>query len=1146
MNHQQTLIQEDEASRIRALELESFIVEAPAGAGKTELLTQRYLKLLQTVSAPEEIIAITFTNKAAAEMRLRILDSLKLASDGALPPQPHKQITFALAQTALKISAQLGWQLLENPARLRITTIDALCGNLARQMPLLSRFGSQPMMCLDAGLHYQEAARRTLEMLEGDDDFAEVVAETLRHLDNDSAKLTELLVSMLRLRDQWLNHTQQLDAQDGAESALRHLLTQDLAQAARILTPAVQNQLMPLARFAASNLACEEPVALLLDWETPLPVMPEALALWRAVVDLLLTNSGTFRKEKGINKRNGFPAEKVGKEKKAELSRLIEALNTSEESAENLARIRTLPGLQHGDASWQLVATFARLLNLAVAHLWAVFQEVGEVDFIGVAERALQALEDESGATDLAMKLDYRIRHLLVDEFQDTSPTQVELLRRLTRGWQMDDGRTLFCVGDPMQSIYRFRKAEVGLFLQVAQSGIDHIRLTKLKLCRNNRSCPQVVDWINQAFDQAFPAEDSVSRGAIAYRAFVAGKPNVAGKPEADDGGVETHAVIVAADLSKAQAAMQEAIQVANIIEAEQYADPQRSIAVLVRARSHLHALVAEIRRERPHIKFQAVEIEALSGRQSIQDVLALTYALHHRADRVHWLAILRAPWCGLTLADLHVLAADNHQATIWSLMQDEARIANMSADGQTRLAHMREVLAQALAHQGRLRTRRWVEGVWIQLNGPACLWEAGDVRDVQAFFDLISQLEAGSGFSLPALEEQVLKLYAAPDAEADERLQFMTIHKSKGLEFDTVILPGLASDNTQQDQPLLLWEEVSMRDEFAGSVTELVAAPLMPKNKRSNDLPTPYDYLQGLEKERAQNESLRVLYVAATRTERKLHLVGIAKIDDKFEVKTPAAHSHLGYLWPNICAPFMQAAAAFAEQEPAQDTAVPVTGNFIPQLLRLLQVGVPERLANMPSASIFAGNSQKENDTLPDDHLQLEKHTGILAHRYMELIAQSDLNSWTSERLQNLQAAMCHWLLQQGHAQPAAEQAATRVVQALHTTLNSEQGRWVLQPREQAAAEYAVTTALAGNLSTQVIDRTFIEHIENNNKVRWIIDFKSTALEESLSEAELQREAEFHRPQLQRYAALFADEGLPLRTAVFFLMLGKLVEVGI
>ncbi|CAG0951731.1 partial DNA helicase II, partial [Rhodocyclaceae bacterium] len=133
------LLREDGESRQRALELGSFIVEAPAGAGKTELLTQRVLRLLAVVEEPEEIVAITFTTKAAAEMKSRIVASLARAAAGDLPAEPHKRITFDLARAALAAGAQRDWRLLENPGRLRITTIDALCASLARQMPLLSR-----------------------------------------------------------------------------------------------------------------------------------------------------------------------------------------------------------------------------------------------------------------------------------------------------------------------------------------------------------------------------------------------------------------------------------------------------------------------------------------------------------------------------------------------------------------------------------------------------------------------------------------------------------------------------------------------------------------------------------------------------------------------------------------------------------------------------------------------------------------------------------------------------------------------------------------------------------------------------------------------------------------------------------------------
>lgn len=187
---------DDAQNRLRALDLTSFIVEAPAGAGKTELLTQRYLKLLQTVKAPEEIIAITFTNKAAAEMRLRILDSLLRAASQDRPVEPHKQITYQLSLKALQQSEQHNWQLIENPSRLRIFTIDSLCAHLARQMPLMSRFGAQPGVTVDAGVLYAQAAEQALALVDSTE-HSELVKAALRYVDNDANQLKNLLVKML-------------------------------------------------------------------------------------------------------------------------------------------------------------------------------------------------------------------------------------------------------------------------------------------------------------------------------------------------------------------------------------------------------------------------------------------------------------------------------------------------------------------------------------------------------------------------------------------------------------------------------------------------------------------------------------------------------------------------------------------------------------------------------------------------------------------------------------------------------------------------------------------------------------------------------------------------------------------------------------
>lgn len=1130
------LIAEDEKSRSQALALDSFIVEAPAGAGKTELLTQRFLKLLQTVEAPEEIIAITFTNKAASEMRSRIMDSLQLAAAGVPPTLAHKQITFDLGRQALARSETLSWQLLETPSRLRIYTIDSLSGNLARQMPLLSRFGTQPAVKDDASAYYQEAASRVLEYLD-DAQYGEIVQSALRYFDNDSYKLTQLLSEMLAKRDQWLPYTQSNNTALAAEEALAHLIQQDIIAAAHVLDSKLQTALMPIARYAASNLPSDHAMANLLDWETHIPATPEALRMWQSLAELLLTSTGGLRKR--LDKNMGLPATDEAKPFKETLLEIIDSLNQTSGAAQSIAKLKQLPHPLQDENTWQIIATLSKLLHIAVGELWLVFQANREVDFVEISQRALLALEDTVGApTDLALRLDYKIQHLLVDEFQDTSPTQIKLMQALTQGWQTGDGRTLFCVGDPMQSIYRFRKANVGLFLRVAEEGIGAIKLTSLKLWRNNRSCPPVVDWVNTAFAKAFPQQDSVTHGAIRYRPFVATKANESNAgitihPMLDDqynSDVESeeNESALTSDIRQL-----EADRIIQIIQQTWAEKPESKIAVLVRARNHLHALVTEIRRNHPTLNFQAVEIEELANRQIVQDLLSLVNALHQRADRVHWLAILRAPWCGLTLADMHALIGNDKYSNILHLMCDEQRLQTLSEDGQKRLLHVRKVMLEALNHRGRMPISRWVHGVWLMLGGADCLWDAGDVRDVQAFFERIQQIERTGQFSPELLATEVQKLYAAPDAKANNCLQFMTIHKSKGLEFDTVILPGLDCRTGRQDQPLLLWEEVSREEAHDSSGVDLVVAPLMPKDAKNSKV-TAYDYLKMLEKERANYEDARVLYVAATRAERCLHLLGAAKVN-KDGTPTAPKSTFLEMLWPVVHHNFNTEQAI--KPNPNLQTKLKTNiEQFIPQLVRVSHAQLPEIL--ITRAPQYAPSSI-DNPELTDDKDNLSADIGTLAHYYTELIANFGVEKWHFERIMLLRPAMQRWFKQRGHDAKKCDQSAEAVINLLQTTLSSEDGKWVLKIRPTAQNELSIETADNQSVIKKVIDRTFVE-----NGIRWIIDYKSIPLKSNTSDSTLKEIATQYSAQLAGYEKLFAQQNLPIQKAIFFLSIGRLATL--
>src|SRR5580704_14260183 len=266
----------DSAARLRALDVsQSFIVQAPAGSGKTELLIQRYLKLLETVERPDAVVAITFTRKAAGEMRSRVLEALRSARRGVEPEAEHQQLTYRISHNVLQRERQLGWDLLRNPAQLRIETIDALCAAITRRMPWLSRFGAMPEISEKAADLYREAARNTLTHLE---QGHQGLAYLLLHLDNDFQRARQLISQMLEKRDQWLRHVG-ADLRQDLEESLERLILGELVQLSEAFPADVAPQIALLGEFDCF------PGAKLGDLES-----------WRKVADLLLTKSGDLRK----------------------------------------------------------------------------------------------------------------------------------------------------------------------------------------------------------------------------------------------------------------------------------------------------------------------------------------------------------------------------------------------------------------------------------------------------------------------------------------------------------------------------------------------------------------------------------------------------------------------------------------------------------------------------------------------------------------------------------------------------------------------------------------------------------------------------------------------------------------------------------
>jgi ATP-dependent exoDNAse (exonuclease V) beta subunit len=648
-----------------------------------------------------------------------------------------------------------------------------------------------------------------------------------------------------------------------------------------------------------------------------------------------------------------------------------------------------------------------------------------------------------------------------------------------------------------MQSIYRFRQAEVGLFLDARRNGLGAVALSPLELTANFRSSGQIVDWVNRTFDTIFPREESAGVGAVRYTA------SDAFRAAADDQPVTLQ--VFAEQDDKAETAM-----VARLVEESRTAQPEGTVAVLVRARPHLKEITSEFTRR--GWKYRAVQVTTLAESAVVRDLLALTRALVHLADRPAWLSILRAPWCGLSLADLHTIAGADHTSTIWTLI--EAPGLSLSADGSARLVRFKNAVIPVLKLRRRTALRPWVEAAWIRLGGPACLASDAEREDAAAYLDLLAEFEDGGDIpEFDRLETRLRDLYTKPDPAADERLQVMTIHQAKGLEFDTVILPGLGKPPKREENKLLLWSNHSDR--------VLLAPVPAASNRRSMDDPI-YKFLERHERAKDAHESRRLLYVAATRARERLHLVGHAR--QTKDGPRPVKLSLLEHLWPLVTPEMF---VPVSTTPPAPPVGRPLSRLAADWRAPAVATGVSWR---RPQASTTEPDVTFEwvGNTL--------RHAGVVVHRFIQRIAREGLGRWDVARVAECGTEITAALESLGVPPVELKSAAARVSDAIAGTLEDPIGRWTLADHQDARSELALSAVFETRTVHVVIDRTFID-----DGARWIVDYKTSAHEGANVDAFLDNETERYRAQLELYARVMrlAEEAQrPIRMGLYFPLL--------
>ncbi len=1181
----------DVGAREQALDTRtSCIVEAPAGSGKTGLLMQRYLKLLaeESVAEPEEVLAITFTNKATAELRERIVEQLQHAEE-PLPAdaKDFDRDTRALAAAAVDRSSELHWHILDRPQRLNIRTIDSICAEIANGLPLLSGSGGPHKPTPDAFPLYRLAAQRTLMQLGGPDTALHQALRTvLLHRDASLPDVETLLAEMLAQREQWgdiipLNPTDLADANLDTgirlklERALESIVCSTLSRAASLMPSGLLHELSALAAQLGLNPGYngeDSPIAFCSNLKSPPEEAADHLDHWQALISLLLTKEGDWRKSFNVN----VVKFAMSKAEKTSLQTLIDTHKTDALCAA-LCDVRNLPPARYPDDQWAVAKSLFHVLRRGLAELKVLFSERSECDFteLAIAAREALAATTDDSAVDLALT-GGRLRHLLVDEMQDTSAAQYELIHLLTRSW---DGatQTLFLVGDPKQSIYLFRQARVERFLRTMRDGcLGEIPLAALRLTSNFRSQATLVKDLNKTFQLLFPSLEEIDQTHnVVDVPFVAA---TATKQATESLSIQWHAAVPGEEEldspptgdPKRDHELQQARDIRGVVQ-HWMAQPLPagrskpwSIAILARNRSHLAPIVAELKRS--NIPYRAVDIDPLADRPEVLDVFALTRAILHPADRAAWLAVLHAPWCGLGLADMLALTGEGTAAdpcaTIASLVA--AHYDDLSPEGQQLLNRAWPVLTAAVDTLGRDPIATHIERTWRSLGGDAPLTQA-EQTNVLRFLDVLREVQTEASFvELAVLKSRLQKLYAEP-ASGEVAVELLTIHKAKGLEWDVVLVPGLERRSGNSTADLLNWLEI---DNAPVDASPVILAPIWSKGSDSDKL---NQWLNKAKEARENAERKRLFYVLCTRAREELHLFAATARKQDGSFATPVHGSLLKAVWPaaeesfnSLAAPSGFASAlqqSLEDQDGENGTHAPLAlaasaAPFPPPQIQRLPLdfnplarfteAAANKLPYLPASTLKRSPSFDR----PEGSFAVRAF-GNVVHRYLQVLSdrllitstddlQIELSTWEPRLLASLRG--------EGLSPALCQREASRALAALTRALADPVGAWILSPQPSAATERSLTYASPAAPALRV-DRTFLAAADPlivGNSHLWIVDFKTTE-QGSRSDAAFEAaERAKYTAQLESYAAAahtLTETETPIVLALYYPLIPRLIH---
>ncbi len=811
----------DQSLRQKALDCEkSFVVRAPAGSGKTELLIQRYLRSLLTVENPEQCLILTFTNKAVKELQERLMQMI--AGERLARPE-----TQELINQVLLYGKERNWCLESNPHRFHIMTIDAYFRKLYERF-VPQGIGLMPKLTDDPTQLNEKVAQEFIHEYLIKDPCPDLLA-LAEDLNHNFSHLSDLLASLLGCRENWLPIIYQ---QELSSQAIESLFYTEL----RILKEAIKGRESEVLEILQFIMQYKQGM----DY----PITEIGLDEWILFSDILLTQRQqwrkTFRSEQGIVPEKELHPWHSKSDRQSILAALHELIvNLSESSSvlKILSLFQLWPGvIKDQDRDLKIISVLKKFVAFSLVYK----QKNYLIDFADITSTLLAFLNQDEGQSVFLSHIEEKLTHLFIDEVQDLSLAQYAIFQTLIQTMSYQK-KSFFVVGDPQQAIYHFRGAEVGVFRRFEETEHPGIDKLNISLQANFRSSPVLVNFVNKWSELTFGYDSLPLLGLDKALTSYASK--------------DYEGEIFFNNYSSKE---QEAWQVAQFIKQYQIKYRDRTIAILGRDRKSLKPVQKML--SRIGVAIQSNDLSRMIDKVEILDILSLMKVILEPHKKEYWLNFLSSRFFHATYQDIYYCFGIDHD----NFLKFDMTLPFSEKFKKTYQKFIK-VIESFLPYRKRNYISSWVNNI-ISALGYYKFLRKNDIESIRILIDMVNEYGWYKEIDWEKIERRCEQRSLIDSTNAT--VQLLTIHKAKGLEFDCVILPNLSARLPTSDRPLLSF--ISW-DQYA----------LWGISPDDDEIKNRFNFCHKVNKLHQQHEAERLLYVALTRAKKTLYLSGNNQSED-------------------------------------------------------------------------------------------------------------------------------------------------------------------------------------------------------------------------------------------------------------------------